>query len=75
MKTPEERMEAYYLRGRIASVEEAVTLIECATEYGVSPGEVEDAHQYIIDHHATALAPAWIARACYAFEQSGDCHE
>jgi hypothetical protein len=75
VKTTAERIEAYYLRGCIASVEEAIALIEYATEYGISAREVGDAHQYIIDKHAVALVPAWIARACATFEQSGDCHE
>lgn len=75
MKTPEELFANICRNSRPSTVTEALLIIEQATEYGFSQCEVDEAFQYLIDHHALAIVPAWVARAATAFIQSGDCHE
>jgi len=73
MLTNEERLGRYLRRGNtVASVDEAVWVIENAQELGLWDTDVDDAYEYIRNHRAQALVPAWIARGASDLDRAGD---
>ena len=71
--TNEQRLENYIRRGcAVASVEEAVWLIENAYGLCFEEHEVDAAYKYIRDQKAQAVVPAWIARGAEDMDRVGD---
>jgi len=71
--TTEQRIAKYFQRGCVvASVEEAVWLIENAQELGIDELEVDDAYKYILRRRAQELVPAWIARGVADMDRAGE---
>lgn len=57
------------------SITEARKVIEHAEELGYADEDVDDAFQYLIDHHHLAVMPAWYGRAAADLIRVGRCHE